>query len=249
MEVHHHPEVEKKHFKDYLLEGLMIFVAVTLGFFAEGLREHVNDRSKEHEYLISLSHDLKRDIAGLDGVIKYKANKISIADSVFATLRGGDIKNNTANLYYWGRLLGQRIFFEQNNGTIQQLNNAGGLRLIHKQIVVDSLQSYMIRIKTLDKIQALEEAALGEYRRSAATVFDGVELDKTYISKTSLAIKKPDHNPPLISYDKKDLNQWCINALYVKSTRLGQLVYLDNVRVAAQKLVDLIQKEYHLEDE
>jgi hypothetical protein len=39
MEVHHHPHLEKKNFKEYLLEGLMIFVAVTMGFFAEGIRE------------------------------------------------------------------------------------------------------------------------------------------------------------------------------------------------------------------
>jgi hypothetical protein len=30
MEVHHHPHVGKKNFKEYLLEGLMIFLAVTL---------------------------------------------------------------------------------------------------------------------------------------------------------------------------------------------------------------------------
>ncbi len=33
MEVHHHPQVEKKNFKEYFLEFLMIFLAVTLGFF------------------------------------------------------------------------------------------------------------------------------------------------------------------------------------------------------------------------
>ena len=32
MEVHHHPNVEKKNFKEYFLEFLMIFLAVTLGF-------------------------------------------------------------------------------------------------------------------------------------------------------------------------------------------------------------------------
>lgn len=32
MEVHHHPEVEKKGFKEYAFEGLMIFLAVTMGF-------------------------------------------------------------------------------------------------------------------------------------------------------------------------------------------------------------------------
>ncbi len=31
----------------------MIFLAVTLGFFAESLREHVSDNSKEKEYITS----------------------------------------------------------------------------------------------------------------------------------------------------------------------------------------------------
>jgi hypothetical protein len=41
MEVHHHPDLhhEKKKFKEYLLEFVMIFLAVTLGFFAETIRE------------------------------------------------------------------------------------------------------------------------------------------------------------------------------------------------------------------
>jgi hypothetical protein len=34
MEVHHHPNLhhEKKPWKEYILEGLMIFFAVTMGF-------------------------------------------------------------------------------------------------------------------------------------------------------------------------------------------------------------------------
>jgi len=38
MEVHH-PHVEKKRFKEYFLEFIMIFLAVTMGFFAETIRE------------------------------------------------------------------------------------------------------------------------------------------------------------------------------------------------------------------
>jgi hypothetical protein len=34
MEVHHHPHVEKKGFKEYSLEFLMIFLSVTVGFIA-----------------------------------------------------------------------------------------------------------------------------------------------------------------------------------------------------------------------
>ena len=45
MEVHHHPHVEKKNFKEYFLEFLMIFLAVTIGFFAENIREHITEQA------------------------------------------------------------------------------------------------------------------------------------------------------------------------------------------------------------
>ena len=51
MEVHHHPHVEKKSFKEYFLEFVMIFLAVTMGFFAESLREHINDNQKREQYI------------------------------------------------------------------------------------------------------------------------------------------------------------------------------------------------------
>ncbi len=50
MEVHHHPDLhhKRKKFKKYFLEFLMIFLAVTMGFFAESLREKmaVNEKGK-----------------------------------------------------------------------------------------------------------------------------------------------------------------------------------------------------------
>jgi hypothetical protein len=39
----------------------MIFLAVTLGFFAENIREHLSDSAKEKEYIESLVQDLKLD--------------------------------------------------------------------------------------------------------------------------------------------------------------------------------------------
>jgi hypothetical protein len=60
MEVHHHPEVEKKALKDYILEGLMIFIAVTMGFFAESLREHINEHDKKKSICKPLSRTCGR---------------------------------------------------------------------------------------------------------------------------------------------------------------------------------------------
>src|SRR4051812_37079960 len=61
MEVHHHPHVEKKNFKEYFLEFIMIFLAVTMGFFAEQIRESFVQRSEEKEYVQSFYEDLSSD--------------------------------------------------------------------------------------------------------------------------------------------------------------------------------------------
>ena len=43
----------------------MIFFAVTMGFFAESIREHINDSGKERKYINSIVEDLKTDSANL----------------------------------------------------------------------------------------------------------------------------------------------------------------------------------------
>src|SRR5665213_3022436 len=69
MEVHHHPEVEKKGFKEYLLEGLMIFLAVNMGFFAESLREHIAEHDRANEIIAAFVKDIKKDTASLNNAI------------------------------------------------------------------------------------------------------------------------------------------------------------------------------------
>src|SRR5436190_23269722 len=65
MEVHHHPHLhhKPKKWKEYFLEFLMIFLAVTLGFFAENIREHYVENERTEEYARSLYDDLKVDTA------------------------------------------------------------------------------------------------------------------------------------------------------------------------------------------
>jgi len=83
MEVHHHPDVEKKGLKEYLLEGLMIFIAVMMGFFAESLREHIADHEREQQYMESLARDLALDTVALKAGFPVKEQRLAAIDSVF----------------------------------------------------------------------------------------------------------------------------------------------------------------------
>src|SRR5215813_4120809 len=73
MEVHHHPDLhhKPKKWKEYFLEFLMIFLAVTLGFFAENLRENISKHEREEKLMKMLIEDLKADINKLDSSIYF----------------------------------------------------------------------------------------------------------------------------------------------------------------------------------
>ena len=62
MEVHHpHHPTHKKKWAEYIIEFVMLFAAVTLGFFAENVREHQVVEHKTHQNLESVVLDLKKD--------------------------------------------------------------------------------------------------------------------------------------------------------------------------------------------
>mgnify|MGYP000208961407 CR=1 FL=1 len=63
MEVHHHPHVPThvKPWKEYLLEGIMIFIAVSFGYTAENIREHYIETKKAVSSARNLYVDLVAD--------------------------------------------------------------------------------------------------------------------------------------------------------------------------------------------
>jgi len=249
MEVHHHPHVEKKNFKEYLLEGLMIFLAVTMGFIAENIREHFVKMEKEKEYMVSLVRDLHSDVTIISERVSNNRENIAMADTCFFLFGQGDYKNTSGRLYYLGRRLSQRNFFQPNDGTTQQLNYAGGLSLIQNHQVVDSIQKYISSMAVVLTLIELEDIEIAEYRKSMNGVFDGIIVDKMNGDETHPNLKRLNYNPPLISEDKKDINNLTVQLAIVKGNRVKQTERMLKIQSSAESLINLIQKQYHLENE
>lgn len=47
----------------------MIFLVVSMGFFAESYREHLVDKRKEKEIITALFNDIKKDTGNLNTII------------------------------------------------------------------------------------------------------------------------------------------------------------------------------------
>ena len=143
MEVHHHPEVEKKGLKEYLLEGLMIFLAVMMGFFAESLREHMADREREKQYMHAMVADLQKDSVQIDKEIAYTKSDIVELDSLFRCLHSPKLTDSVqVKLYELNMKAGFLVGFEFSDAASVQLKNTGGLRLIQDQEVTDAITHY-----------------------------------------------------------------------------------------------------------
>src|ERR1700749_1506502 len=130
MEVHHHPDVhhKRKKFKEYFLEFLMLFLAVTMGFFAENIREHFSDNQKEKQYMGSFMADLAMDEHRLPMLINsIESQQIRPADSLPYLLKQASVKTAANNIYYALRSMirQQGIKSFVTDRTIEEVKNAG----------------------------------------------------------------------------------------------------------------------------
>jgi len=142
MEVHHHPHFGEKNIKEYLLEGLMIFLAVSMGFLAENIRENI--QKHERELIILLRNDLKFDTTKINDAIDFNARKMYSID----TLRKYIYRISSEKLsdsvkrkmfYLYKAYTGNVGFFIPTMRAITLLDKGDAFTLIKKQVVSDSI--------------------------------------------------------------------------------------------------------------
>jgi hypothetical protein len=133
MEVHHHPNLhhERKPWKEYVLEGLMIFLAVTMGFFAESLRERITEGNNATELARSFYAELKRDSVTAHIVQERRLKRDSSLTYLRNYFRDSSIAN-CSKAFSVNFLYGLEVFspyvFEPKDGILNQLKNSGSLR-------------------------------------------------------------------------------------------------------------------------
>ena len=148
MEVRHHPKVEKKNFKEYLLEGLMIFLAATLGFFAEIIREHYTEKNNAKEYLESYCDELLQQEKMFDVYKKLYQKKVIVCDSIKNIFFRGEENNELSTLARLMVFGVQNIEAPVSTPSYDQMVNSGALRYIHNIQLRDSMAAYRGQIET-----------------------------------------------------------------------------------------------------
>ncbi len=251
MEVHahSHPSTSSGHRKKwthYLWEFIMLFLAVFCGFLAENQREHYVEHQREKKYIQALTSDLEADISRLKTIIQLRNERAPLLDSFIILLNSNDALQHSNDLYYYNSFATRGVAFRFTpvDGTMQQLKNAGNLRLVRKSYNSDSIISYDVSVRAFAWGTGDEEEIMRTYRNIAEGIFDGVVLNNMRDEDNN--VNRISYNPALrLTEDAKYRLNYRIHMLTV----FNKTMRLEAKRLLAKatNLIELLKKEYHLE--
>ena len=228
----------------------MLFLAVFCGFLAEYQLEHKIEKDREKQYMASLYQDLKTDTLNMSILLTGIMRDIANYDSIFDIFRNKKYLQETSSTYYYGRQLVTLRPFYATDGTITQLENSGGLRLIKSRSVVDSLQSYKLAISYLKNVQEFEREHFMLARSLMGKIFDANVFDIMIDnSKNSNTLQRPDKNYPLMLFTEVELNDFHVPMSFIKRNKMSQLVLLKSLQEKAADLMELLQEKYKVDKE
>jgi hypothetical protein len=253
MEVHHHAHDpaaphHKKNWKSYFWEFLMLFLAVFCGFLAEYQLEHKIEKDREKQFMRSMINDLQNDLTNMKTTLSVKKQEVQIADSIFLLFSSPDVNNRLKHIYYYGRMFSATYhIFNMTDGTLTQLKNAGGFRLINRRSIVDSILSYNNLYQQFKEDEDLYYSRqLEDYRAIMTKVFD-VNIFNTMISEETGKIMMPSGNPPLFNTSKELINELLMRVHLGRRNTINIIKNdLSKLETKAGVLIELIKKEYHL---
>lgn len=246
MEVHHvkHEENQKHTVKLFLYEFFIIFLAVTISFFVENIRERYIEHHKEVEYIQSLANDLRIDTLEMSNVIKKTSEQTKGIYTFLKKLENTDSSKKEINyIYYYSIVyLGTIQNFVHTDRTMSQLKNAGGLRLIRNKSVSDSIVTYDALVNDVevngDLCLKFFYDLLGQQREL---------LNFKLIKSNDFEKLLSDKDLTLLKKDSYSIDVYYNNALSFASLLTGYKNKLIDLRKEAENLLKTLEKEYDLE--
>ncbi len=236
MEVHHHPHVEKKGSKEYFLEFLMIFLAVTLGFFAENIREKISNKAIENEYMQSLVSDLEADTSAISQATGIWSSANNDVVDIEQSLKAHpvDVKNFYKSLSkdFWHFDL-----FKYDNKTVEELKSSGNFRLIRDKKIENRIMSFDLDMKYLLTQEKDVKDLMNVSKQAEEKIADYTQIRFGNFNN--------DSSYSLLNNDPKLIGEYYNKLLAFNKLAVYHEFLFRQIQVKAKNLLEIIQKEYH----
>ena len=231
----------------------MIFLAVTLGFVAESLREHISENKKEKEFIRGFIADLKTDTAKLSTVVKYYDVVIPFADSARKNFYRLQKPDGLHALSLLQTSVSGFIDFIYTDATLQQVKSSGGMLLIKNKAVVDSILNYDAQVKSA----LINERVLGDLLINLQHEIGGL-LNMQPILETAGRSVNPaekkaiidslrsNMHDVLLTHDPVIVGQVYNDLTYYQTVETMAKMEMAGLKIKANTLILFLEQEYHL---
>lgn len=242
MEVHHpHHPTHKKKWTEYIIEFVMLFTAVTMGFFAENIREHLAEKEKKNELMKIISLDLQRDLKQLDFHSQDYIVKFATCDSLINLLNQDPKTINTSTYYH---LLGIHLGFWNFNPNDKSRNDAdskGFFRDAESAELAYNIAKYnffLADYKAVEDESTLYRSKLKDQMEylTEEVYYDKVSMVEYDKIPNKIGIKAPERHA--IKKLKYLVLSW-------KNLYHGFQFDIDSLNFYGKKTIELIDKKYN----
>jgi hypothetical protein len=241
MEVHHHPDVEKKGLKEYLLEGLMIFIAVMMGFIAENIRENITNKEHARQLTSQLVQDLKADTVQLNKAINFQEQIIKANDSLFTLsqqpLAKADLKEIQKLI-----ITSHNLFpFRPSGGASAAIKNELHLKQFAESDIIHHIAQY-------ERSAELAHTTQDVYLQYQRTMLDPFLRQHFTPANIDAAFNdRPVPQAQMRNLTQADLTQFSADMALTKVVSSELVRDYKGAKEGATILLKYVQKEYDLE--
>ena len=258
MEVHAHTHTPRKKWTHYFWEFLMLFFAVTLGFFVENQREHYIEGQRAKALANNLYKEIYADSIAVQQKIAIRKKKEEANIYFIKYVKDSSLTDLSSRFYpsfTWAFLQSAQLVFEPNDGILNQLRNSGELRYFKSRELQAAIGQLSVQIANLRSRNEKEYSYIEMYLRpfsirhfdfnwyEAFTQQGKLTLLQALDQNTQVPIAGKIINPDKFNRQEAE-NTASYYTLMLRGTRQTQ--YLPYVAINHQ-LLQILRKEYHLE--
>lgn len=247
MEIHHHTGMSHKKWYHYFWEFFMLFLAVTLGFLVENMREHYIENERLHRYLKSMLMDMESNQRVMDSAIGQNSKMIIAYDSLVNEL---NTDSKSFDRAAFARKLGPVWYrgFINRNETFEQMKFSGSLRYVKNFTLLTALLDYERKCNFAQyRTEHFEEKYYTElflpaiYRNYDISCLH--MLDSAYTNSPAFMKEQLKHTDILTGDDAKKFKREMGSAFMLRLERLRVTIaaYLSAIQ-SGKELKEMLEK-------
>lgn len=233
----------------YFFEFVMLFLAITLGFFVENMREHYVENRREKEYAQSLYDDLKIDTFTIQRTYGEKIWIAAKFDSAINIIAANDISHYNEFMYYVSRYLCFNDAFTSQDVTYQQLRSSGNFRYLDDISLYKKIADYYnlySRYQQLDPYGYIDDRDLSELEPKLFNLSEFFSIGWNETGNTFYDLKRPVGKMEPVANDEQSLKLLYIKFAVARDKVQSAATYLAWLKAMATELLQELRKEYSI---